>query len=235
MKEGSAGKMLETWRWMENRQVCVWIDSCYVKQYETHPTIEDQSQNCTALCVVQIPCRLPYFRGHQNIGVLISSIGSVATALVRMKRSFHGIVTDLGLLADRPAAIPSIRAPLDIVREPLPNPGWKPLLLSTHQVSSYKGLVEVLDYIASLSNHTHPIVPILVDEIIHKRCLKLLYSDRTQRWIWNKKLKRTPVLYSCWHPYKYRIWLLILLMYRVIQSRRLDRSSLGCTMRRTQR
>ena len=30
MKQWSAGKMLETWRWMENRQVCVWIDSCYI-------------------------------------------------------------------------------------------------------------------------------------------------------------------------------------------------------------
>ena len=49
MKEQSAGKMLETGRWMENRQVCVWIDNCYIKQYGTHPTIQDQSQNCTAL------------------------------------------------------------------------------------------------------------------------------------------------------------------------------------------
>ena len=88
-------------------------------------------------------------------------------------------MTDLGLLADRPAAIPSIRAPLDIVQDQLPNPGWKPLPLSTHQVSWYKGLVEVLDYIASLWTHTHPIVPILEDENIHKRCLKLLYTDRT--------------------------------------------------------
>ena len=203
MKQRSAGKMLETWRWMDNRQVCVWIDNCNIKQYGTHPTIQDQSQNCTALCVVEIPCRLPYFRGHPNIDVLIGSIGSVAAALVRMKRSFYGIMTDLGLLADRPAAIPSIRAPLDIVRDPVLNPGWKPLLLSTHQVSSYKGMVEVLDYIASLSNHTHPIVPILVDENIHKRCLKLLYSDKTQRWNWHEKLKKTPVLYGCWHPYKY--------------------------------
>ena len=69
----------------------------------------------------------------------------------------------------------------------------------------YKGLVEVLDYIASLSNHRHPIVPDLADENIHKRCLKLLYSDRTQRWNWHKKLKRTPVLYGCWHPYKYLV------------------------------
>ena len=177
--------------------------NCYIKKYGTHATIQDQSQNCTALCVVGILCRVPYFRGHPNIDVLISSIGSVAAALVRMKRSFHGIKTDLGLLADRRGAIPSIRVPLDIVRDPVPNPGWKLLLLSTHQVSSYKGMVEVLDYIASLSNHTHHIVPILVDENIHKRCLKLLYSDKTQRWNWHEKLKRTPVLYGCWHPYKY--------------------------------
>ena len=202
MKEWSAGKMLETWQWMENRQVCVWIDNCYIKQNGTHPTIQDQSQNWRALCVVEIPCKLPYFRGHLNIDVLMGSIGSVAAALVGMKRTFHGIVTDLGLLADRPAAIPSMRAPLDVVRDPLQNPGWKPLLLSTHQVSSDKGLVEVLDCIALLSNHKHPIVPILVDENIHKRCLKLLYSDRMQRWNWHEKLKRTPVLYGCWHPYK---------------------------------
>ena len=78
MKQRSAGKMLETWRWMENRQVCVWIDNCYIKQYGTHPTIQDQSQNCTALCVVEIPCSLPYFRGHPNIDVRIGSIGCSA-------------------------------------------------------------------------------------------------------------------------------------------------------------
>ena len=83
---------------MENRQVCVWMDSCYIKQYGTYPTIQDQLQNFTALCVVEIPCRLPYFRGHPNIDVLIGRFGIVAVALVRMKRSFHGIVKDPGLL-----------------------------------------------------------------------------------------------------------------------------------------
>ena len=182
---------------MRNRHVCVSIDKSYIKQYGTHATIQDESQDCTALCAVQIPCRLLYFRGHPNIDVLVGSIGSVAAALVRIKRSFHRIVLDLGQPADRPAPIPSIRAPLDIVRDPVPNPGWEPLLLSTHLVSSYKGMVDVLDYIATLANHTHPIVPILVDENIHKRCLKLLYSDRAQRWNWHEKLKKTPVFYGC--------------------------------------
>ena len=43
-------------------------------------------------------------------------------------------MTDLGLFVDRPSPIPSTRAPLDIVRDPVPNSGWKPLLLTTHQV-----------------------------------------------------------------------------------------------------
>ena len=63
----------------------------------------------------------------------------------------------------------------------------------------------LLDYITSLSNHTHRIVPILVDENIHKRCLKLLYCDTTQRWNWQKNLKRTPILYGCPHPYKFLV------------------------------
>ena len=195
MKHGSAGRMLETWRWID-RQVCIWINNCYIKQYGTHPTIQDESQNCTALCVVEIRCRLPYFRGHPTIDVLIGSIGNVVAALVRMKRSFCRIVTDLGVLADRPAPILSIRALVDIVRDQVPNLGWKPLLLTTHQASSYEGLVGVLDYIASLSNHTHLIVPLLLDENIHKRCLKLPYCDRAQCWSWHETLKRTNILYS---------------------------------------
>ena len=65
--------------------------------------------------------------------------------------------------------------------------------------------MEVWHYIASLSNHTQPIVPMLVDQNIHKRILKLLYSDRAERWNWHDKLKKILVLYSCWHPYKYLV------------------------------
>ena len=180
-KQRSAAKMLETWLWMEKRQVCVWIDNYFIKRYGMHPKIQDHYQNCTVLCVVEMFCRLPCFRGHPTIDLLIGSIGNVAAAVGRMTRSFRRIVGDLGLFADRPSLIPSIRAPLAAVRDTVPNPGWRPLLLTIHQVSSYKGLVELLGYIASLSNHTHPIVPILVDENIDKRCLRLLYYDGTLR------------------------------------------------------
>ena len=117
---------------------------------------------------------MPYFVGHPTIDVFIRSIGNVDAALVKMKPSFCGIVRDVGLFAERTSPMPSIRAPLDTVRDPVPNPGRRPLLLTTHQISSYKDLIELLDYIAPLLNHTHPIVPILGDENIQKRCLKYL-------------------------------------------------------------
>ena len=168
------------------------MDNCYIKQYGTHPTIRDQSANCRALCVVEIPCRLPYFIGHPTIHVLIGSIGNVAAALVRTKRSFRGLVRDLGLFVDRPSPIPSIRAQLDIVRDLVRTPGWRPLLLTTHQVSWYKGLIELLHYIASLSIHTHPIMPILLDENMHKRCLKLLYCDKMNTGTGRKNSREPP-------------------------------------------
>ena len=34
MKERSAEKMLGTWPWIENRQVCVWIVNCYISSME---------------------------------------------------------------------------------------------------------------------------------------------------------------------------------------------------------
>ena len=60
MKQRSAARMLETWHWMENPQVCIWIDNCFIKQYGTHPRIQDQPGNCRVICGVEIPCRLPY-------------------------------------------------------------------------------------------------------------------------------------------------------------------------------
>ena len=86
MKQRSATKMIETSRWRENREVCLWLDTGYTKQYATHPSIQDQSQNCTALCVVGISCSLPYFRGHPTIDVLIGSNRNQAAVLVRLKR-----------------------------------------------------------------------------------------------------------------------------------------------------
>ena len=116
------------------------------------------------------------------------------------------------------------------MRDPAPDPGWKPLLLTTHQVSLYKSLPQVLDYITSLSDHTHRIVPIPVDENGHKRCLKLLYCDRMQHWNWHKNLKRTPILYGCWHPYKYLVTNVWRHLHSVVVYFRFGRLGVGKTV-----
>ena len=58
-----------------------------------------------------------------------------------------------------------------------------------------------MHYIASLSIRTHSIVLILVDENMPQ----VTVLEGAQRWIWHKKLKRTPILYGFWHPYKYLV------------------------------
>ena len=103
-------------------------------------------------------------------------------------------------------------------------------MLTTHQVPSYKGLVQVLDCIASLSNHTHPLVPILIDGNIHKRWLKLLYCDRTQQWNWHKNLKRAPILYGCLHLYKYLMTNVWRRFYFLFVYFRFDRLGVGKTV-----
>ena len=143
---------------MERHQVCLWIDNCYIRQYGFHPTVADQSQNCTAICVTEVPSRLPYFRGHLTLDTLIGGIQEGAFGLARMKRSFHGIVTDLRFLDDRPTTMHGIHASLDMFSHPTPSPGWKPLVLSTEQVGSHGGLIQLLDYGTTLSTHCHPIV-----------------------------------------------------------------------------
>ena len=98
---------------------------------------------------------------------------------------------------------PGCLSTVDRLREPTVVPVWRSLLFGRRLGRSNCGLIEILEYATSLSQHCKPIVCILCDQNIHNRCVKSLYSDRTQRWNWHETLKRTPLLYGCLHPYKY--------------------------------
>ena len=52
LKESAPVKMLEKWERMEDRQVKVWTNNCYIQQYGTHSTVQDQSHR--VMC-----CRYP--------------------------------------------------------------------------------------------------------------------------------------------------------------------------------
>ena len=69
-----------------------------------------------------------------------------------------------------------IRCPLDTKRFRVSSPQWEPMMMSDLTVSATPNLVKILHGIQSLQQRTEHHVPLLVDENIHYRLLKSVYS-----------------------------------------------------------
>ena len=71
-------------------------------------------------------------------------------------------------------------------------------------VSSQEGMLQFLRFAAYISRRTQcGVSPILVDENIHYRLLKVAWSVPFARWDVPRMLQSTPPLYGVWHAYKY--------------------------------
>ena len=46
------------------------------------------------------------------------------------------------------------------------------------------------------------VLPLLVDENIHYRILKLLHGAKTERWIMSAYMRHVPIVYGVWHAYR---------------------------------
>ena len=103
-------------------------------------------------------CPVPYYTGHPSLRALIANIGPMAASLVRMKGSFHRIVVGLALFADRPTPIQGMCATLELLHDPIVGLGYQLLLLSTQQVGSYRGLIEIMENATLLWYHCKPII-----------------------------------------------------------------------------
>ena len=55
------------------------------------------------------------------------------------------------------------------------------------------------------ARQTNRILPLFVDENIHYRIVKFLYSARNQRWNMRAYLRYVPVVYGVWHAYKFLV------------------------------
>ena len=83
-------------------------------------------------------------------------------------------------------------------------------MLSDLVVGETKDLVRILSDLQVVQQHTVYHLPLLCDENIHYRVLKLAYSETYKKYDIRKFLSRTPLVYGTWHPYKY----LITVLYR---------------------
>eukprot|EP00667_Euglena_gracilis_P015597 EG_transcript_16241 len=99
----------------------------------------------------------------------------------------------------------SIRVPLDVARTNMRSLQWRPLSLTEQVVSANLDLLLVLQTARSLQHLTRRQTPLLVDENIHYRCLRLLYSASASRYYVSRYLAEVPLLYGIWHAYKHTV------------------------------
>ena len=92
-----------------------------------------------------------------------------------------------------------IQCPLDTKRTQVSSPQWDPMMMSDFTASATSDLVKILHGTQSVSQRTHHHMPLLVDENIHYRLLKLVCGLSYAKVNVPMFLNRTPVLY----PYKY--------------------------------
>ena len=176
---------------------CVlWIDNWYRAQYTTHPDESDRSQNYTARAVLQLRQRPTYLAGHPAIEDLAARITTVARALQQRERRIPQTLRDIGYADGCAPDTGNVRAPLDVRRDArtVQAPVWRPFALSKEKVTGGVGLLNLLHFAKDTAQQTNRVLPLLADENIHYRILKLLYSAKKQRGIMRAYLRIVPVV-----------------------------------------
>ena len=144
---------------------------------------------------------MPFF---PSLSVLRQRIGDTADLLVQSHKNF---IDGLQGLMDDPIRLQHVRCPLDIRRANVTSPAWTPFFLTDLTVSATPDLVSIIHGLQEVQQHTQHRLPLLVDENIHYRVLKLVYSISYARYNVPLFITRTPVVYGTWHPYKYCVTL----------------------------
>ena len=98
----------------------------------------------------------------------------------------------------------NVRAPLDVRRDSAAGqaPLWCPFALPKEKITCSVGVLTLLQFAEDTAQQTNSVLPLLVDENIHYRILKLFYWAENQRWNMPAYLQYVPVVYGVWHAYK---------------------------------
>ena len=172
--EGEVAVKLQTpWDKIYQQWVVSWMDNWDNKQFTTNHDKNDKSLNATAMAVLLLRDAPHYWHGHPSLKELERRVSIVAGMLGNTEGTFVRILCDLGLASTR-LVVRNIRAPLDNIREvPARRPLWRPVCLSKENVSGNVSLLNLLQFIRDLAQHTRPAVPVRCDENIHYRIRKL--------------------------------------------------------------
>ena len=192
------------WQTLEGKPAVLWFDNFYRRNFRPVPGNENRSLNCTAGAIILLKRPVDVMPSFPSLSVLRQRIGYTADLLVQSHKNF---IDGLQGLMDDPIRLQHVRCPLDIRQANVTSPAWTPFFLIDLTVSATPDLVSIIHGLQEVQQHTQHRLPLLVDENIHYRVLKLVYSINYAWYNVPLFITRTPVVYGTWHPYKYCVTL----------------------------
>ena len=179
----------------------MWADNYYRRRYTSNPSHANASLNCTALAVRLLPAgSLVHNTAELQVADLLVRCRLVVRWLQEEQGLFRG---DVEWLRSATPLDNDIRVPLDCLRERLPDVHWEGFMLNPFQVSRNDHLVELLaNLVAQVAPQCAAPMPLLVDEDLHYRLVRMARGVGFQRWNVGALLERMPPLFGIWHPYK---------------------------------
>jgi hypothetical protein len=78
-------------------------------------------------------------------------------------------------------------------------------MLSEYTVSSNDDLLRILDLAGEVQRRSRLTMPLLVDENIHYRILRMLYGRPFITYAVHEHLNSMPLLFGIWHAYKHTV------------------------------
>ena len=206
-------QMAGLWAEMAHRPVVLWYDNFFKRLYHATPRDPMVSFNTTVMAVMRPqvaaprrpgdPLRLPEFEGYPSVEQLWQRHLELAEELTAL--ATDRLPALLNAISAAPLRPEEFRVPLDVPRDQARAPVWRPFSLSSDVVSSQVGMLRVLRFLRDgVLPHVapQPCLPLLVDENLWYRQLKLVYGREAQQWDAATALGQLPPLYGVWHPYK---------------------------------
>jgi hypothetical protein len=184
---------------MEGSTKVVWVDNFYKRRYGVNPTCTDHSLNSTAVAVLLNTRPLGGFRGYPTLKELHGRLPYVGHKLRAAHRDLIAFVRG-SFCGVGPRAV---RVPLDVPRGRVKGQQWRPLSLEPVTVWGDAGLLHIITLLRGVSEHCGGTTPVLVDENIHYRIMKWMYSATFRQVAIREHMPPLVWLYGVWHAYKF--------------------------------
>ena len=186
-------------RSMAGKQVAVQFDNWYRKRCCSDPIRPDCCPNVTAMSMLHTSV-IPMYPGFPTLDHLLQRIPQTAQTIAASFREFPRAVD-----ASRrdPPETQYIRVPLDVHGDSIRSLQWYPLPLADLVSSSNGDLLHIREQCLAIQVHKRHVMPLLMDENIFYRLAKFMYSRTYNPFKLSEHYPTLPMLYDCWHPYKY--------------------------------